>query len=70
MLYAWPSLAAAMPLTAKHRLEQDWRFAADMGRYRYSTDVLQTTHPTTRLENVGRHPSTKRLSAQGVVDRP
>ena len=69
-LYLWPSLVVAMPLTAKHRLEQAWRFTADAGRYDYDTTVLQTIRPTARLENAGRHSTTERMMAQGIVDRP
>ncbi len=69
-LYLWPSLVAAMPLTAKHQLERAWRYAGNAGSFEYHTDVLQTTHPTMRLENAGRSPQTRRMTAQGIVDRP
>jgi len=70
ILYVWPSLVVALPLTAKHQLERAWRYAGDVGSYQYRTNVIQTTHPTARLENAGRHPKTQRLAAEGMVDRP
>jgi hypothetical protein len=69
-LYLWPSLVVAMPLTAKHHLERPWRTAADIGRFQYETTVLQTTRPTARLENAGRHSTIEPLMVQGMVDRP
>jgi uncharacterized repeat protein (TIGR01451 family) len=70
LLSLWPSLVAAMPLTAKHHLERAWLLAAEVGRFEYRTDVTQTTHPTNRLENAGRSAITQHLFAKGMVDRP
>ena len=70
LLTGWPRLVEAMPLTAQHHVERAWRIAADAGRFEYDTVVVQTTHPTTRLENAGRHPTTRRMAAEGMVDRP
>ena len=75
-LILWPSLVAAMPLTAKNQLERAWRFASDIGSYKYSSTVIQTDHPIADLRNAGRsstagdNPDTKRVSAQGTVDLP
>ncbi len=70
MLYLWPSLVAAMPLTAKQQLERAWRLAADVGSYAYRTDAVQTSYPTPRLDNAGRSPRVERIWAEGMVDRP
>jgi len=69
-LYLWPSLVAAMPLTAKNQLERAWKFAGDIGSYEYNSRVLQTDHPTPHLKNAGRSPRTKQITAKGMVDLP
>ncbi|MCP4542385.1 MAG: hypothetical protein GY832_35125, partial [Chloroflexi bacterium] len=66
----WPTAAAAIPLTDEQELKQAWEYAADVGVYRYRTDVLQTIHPTPRLSNVGRSSKSERFSVAGMMDRP
>ncbi|MCP4543086.1 MAG: LamG domain-containing protein, partial [Chloroflexi bacterium] len=68
----WPSMTAAVPLTLTdaEQLKQAWEYAADVGVYRYQTDVLQTTHPTEKLVNVGRSSKIDRFSVVGMMDRP
>lgn len=68
LLYAWPSLVTAMPLTAQGQLERAWWLAGQMARFRYRAEVVQTSHPTARLSNAGCSPQIKRLFAQGLVD--
>ncbi|MEM7030782.1 MAG: hypothetical protein AAF629_14545 [Chloroflexota bacterium] len=68
MLWLWPSVVAALPLTPKDQLVRAWRFATDIGRYDYSSTVLKTDHPTHDIRNVGRTAETKRVMAQGSVD--
>ncbi|MCB9105597.1 MAG: hypothetical protein H6633_15375 [Anaerolineales bacterium] len=70
LLLLWPSLAAAMPLTAPHQLERAWRLAVDIGSYHYSSTVVQTDHPTADLRNAGRSAHVTHVSAQGAVDLP
>lgn len=69
-LWAWPLHAAALPATARQELMQAWRFANTVGRYSYETDLVQTTHPTAQLSNVGKHPQSERLTILGEMDRP
>jgi len=69
LLNFWPSLVAVMPLTAQHHLERAWRFAADVDRFTYRTNVVQTTRPTAGLENAGSTATTQRFFAEGQVDR-
>jgi hypothetical protein len=70
VLYLRPAIVAAMPLTDQDRLERAWRYAGEVGSFEYRTDVVQTTHPTARLDNAGRHPSTKRFSVAGTMNQP
>ena len=63
-----PFLVTAAPLTPKQQLERAWRFAADVGAYQYHADATQTTHPTARLENTGRHPQSERIQVEGALD--
>ncbi|MDM8527041.1 hypothetical protein QUF58_02410 [Anaerolineales bacterium HSG24] len=69
LLFLWPTFTAAMPLTAKHQLENAWRFASQVGSYRYQTTLIQNTHPTEKLVNVGRSTRPKRLTVQGMMDK-
>ena len=70
----WPTAAAAipvsLPLTDAQELKQAWEYAATVGVYRYQTNVLQTTHPTLRLNNAGRGSKTDRITVAGLMDRP
>ncbi len=66
----WPSMATAVPLTDAEQLEQAWEYAAEIGVYRYQTDVVQITHPTEKLVNVGRSSKTARITVAGLMDRP
>jgi uncharacterized repeat protein (TIGR01451 family) len=70
VLVGWPHLTTAAPLTAGHRLQRAWQQANAIGRYRYQMAVVQTTHPTARLENAGRQPKTTELRVEGKMDRP
>ncbi|MCB0108078.1 MAG: hypothetical protein KDE53_19285, partial [Caldilineaceae bacterium] len=41
------------PATASAQMQRALKNAARSGRYQYQTELLQTFHPTMRLENVG-----------------
>jgi hypothetical protein len=68
-LLLWPSLVTAVPVTHGQKLDRAARLAGDVGTYQYRTDVLQTTHPTLRIENAGRQPETSRMTVDGAVNR-
>ena len=38
--------------------------------YQHSSEILQTSYPTPRLENAGRSPKTEHLVVAGTVDQP
>ncbi len=67
-LLLWPSLATAMPLTAKHQLGRAWQLVADVAGYDYHTTAVQTTHPTARVENIGRQTKTERIEVTGQIN--
>ena len=74
----WPSMAVAVPppltgavlLGDADQLKQAWKYAGEVGVYRYQTDVIQTTHPTLNLVNVGRSAKTERIMVSDLMDRP
>ena len=68
-LLVWPSFVTAVPFTVGQELDRAGRLAHDVGSYRYRTDVVQTTHPTARLENAGRQEESTRMTVEGAVDR-
>jgi hypothetical protein len=68
-LLLWPTLVTAIPLTPKQEVDSAWRFAGDVGSYQYRTDVIQTTHPTARLENAGRNIKSTRMTVEGAIDQ-
>lgn len=59
---------ADIPLSARESLHQAWQSAGNSGRYEYRTEILQTTHPTMRLENAGRSAHTARVMIDGEMD--
>ncbi len=65
-----PAFVTAAPLSDDARLKAAWERAAEAGVYNYRTDVLQTTHPTLKLVNVGRSSKTDRITVAGLMDRP
>jgi uncharacterized repeat protein (TIGR01451 family) len=69
-LLVWPTLMSAAPLTAFQRLQAAWGQANERGQYHYQTTLVQNTHPTAKLENVGRRPITQRMVIEGQVNRP
>ena len=69
-LFLWPSFVAAVPLTTQNQFDRAWTLARDIGKYEFSTNVIQTMHPTLHVENVGRSPETTRMTADGMVDMP
>ncbi|MEM7028164.1 MAG: LamG-like jellyroll fold domain-containing protein [Chloroflexota bacterium] len=70
LLYLWPSFAVAMPLTGQQRLEQAWKLAADIGVYKHRSEIVQTSHPTPRLENAGRSPKIEQMFTSGFMNIP
>ena len=69
MLFLWPRLVTATPLTPKHHLERAWHNADQVGHYQYQTTVIQTTHPTARLDNLGRRSTVEYVDVVGQIDR-
>jgi len=65
-----PTIVTAGPLSSAQNLRAAWHYAADLGVYRYQTNVLQTVHPTTKLANVGRSSKTQSFSVSGQMDKP
>ncbi|HRW08999.1 MAG TPA: hypothetical protein P5121_28035, partial [Caldilineaceae bacterium] len=57
------------PATASAQIQRALKNAASSGRYQYQTELLQTLHPTMRLENVGRTTRTTRAVMAGEMDR-
>jgi hypothetical protein len=49
-------------------IQRAWQRASDMGAYRYSTTIAQTTHPLLKLENVGLGSTTERIYVEGDMD--
>ncbi|MCP4537855.1 MAG: hypothetical protein GY832_11990 [Chloroflexi bacterium] len=54
----------------KQQIARAWDQAIDIGRYEFHTTVLQTLHPTLRLENVGRTARTEKYTINGEMDQP
>ncbi len=69
-LIAWSYVINAAPLTIAQQLQHAWRQASAIGQYQYQTDVLQTIHPTAKLENAGRQTQTQTLTVEGEMNRP
>ncbi|MEZ4678254.1 MAG: hypothetical protein R2932_28970 [Caldilineaceae bacterium] len=57
------------PATAYTQIQHALKNAASSGRYQYQTELLQSFHPTMRLENVGRTTRTTRMVMAGEMDR-
>ncbi len=69
--YVWQQpMSVAWSPSFQSQLKQAWQQATDIGVYDYQTTLIQTTHPTERLENVGLSSSTDRMYVEGSVDRP
>lgn len=65
-----PVLARSVSPTASQQLEKAWRRAVSAGRYTYRSTIVQTLHPTARIENAGRAATVQRLTVTGQVDAP
>ena len=70
LLMLWPLIGSAAPMTAPRKLADAWQDAADIGVYHYETNIIQTTHPTHKLVNVGRSSDTQVMSISGFMDKP
>ena len=68
LILAIPSLVVADSNSAQEALQSAWERATANGRYQYQADVIQTTHPTARLENVGRTDQVQYLTVSGEMD--
>jgi uncharacterized membrane protein len=55
--------------TAQDQLEAAWQRAHTVSAYQYTANVRQTTHPTAKVENAGRHPKTQQMTIEGQIDR-
>jgi hypothetical protein len=62
--------AQVLPLSSSQQLQAAWRVATAIGRFRYQTQVIQTTHPTVSLQNAGRQVKTKQMRVEGAIDLP
>jgi hypothetical protein len=60
--------AQVLPLSSSQQLQAAWRVATAIGRFRYQTQVIQTTHPTISLQNAGRQVKTKQMRVEGAID--
>ena len=70
ILLFWPSIVTAVPLTTQQQFDGVWQQARDIGNYQFNASALQTSHPTPRIENVGRGPEQSLLLASGLVNMP
>ncbi|MEM7798065.1 MAG: LamG-like jellyroll fold domain-containing protein, partial [Chloroflexota bacterium] len=68
LLFAFPSITKAIPLSDGDQFDRVWRMAQNVGSYEFEADVLQTTLPTLSLENLGQTPQRSRTTANGSVD--
>jgi len=68
-LLARPLGAHAPEITARGEIEAAWQRADELGAYGYTSDIVQTTWPLPKLENVGLSSQTDRLYIEGRVDR-
>nr|MBC8249032.1 hypothetical protein [Anaerolineales bacterium] len=65
-----PSLASPARLSAERQVRAAWQKARQVGVYRYSTSIVQTTWPLPRLENVGLSSTQQRIYLEGQADLP
>jgi hypothetical protein len=67
-----PSVAAAdAPSTSPEQtVQRAWQRAADLGKYRLSSEVVRTTYPAPAVVNVGRSPQQQTVHLEGEVDLP
>lgn len=68
------SLQASPPASeatheAYDEVQAAWQRANELGVYHYTSDIVQTTWPLPKLENVGLSSKTDRLYIEGQVDR-
>ncbi|OQY44357.1 MAG: hypothetical protein B6242_12965, partial [Anaerolineaceae bacterium 4572_78] len=55
--------------SAQSEINAAWEKASGIAVYKHSTTVIQTTHPTEKLENVGLSSITKRLYFKGETNK-
>lgn len=70
LLSAPTGIFSAPPLdpTAVDEVNDAWQQALEIGVYDYSSDIVQTTWPTPRLENVGLSSTQRRFYLEGNTD--
>lgn len=68
---AWGAPAAGQnAATPAATLQNAWTLTQQLGRYRFTSTIEQTTNPTPSLRNVGRGPSQETLYLEGKSDLP
>ena len=65
-----PAPLVSAPLSPHQQVQAAWENALNYDGYRYSATVVQTTHPTLRLENAGLSSQQTRLYLEGEFSRP
>ena len=64
-----PSTLIFSAPSAEGVVNQAWQRAEEVGIYDYQTNIVQTTWPTERLENVGLSSSQERVYLEGHTNR-
>ncbi len=54
----------------RSQVQQAWQSATSIGQYHYRSTILQTTHPTLSVENVGRTARSAQFVLEGEMDGP
>ncbi len=62
--------AGVFPDTPEKIIQEAWQRAADLGAYRFATEMTQVTYPAPALANVGRSPTQQTVHLEGSVDLP
>ncbi|MEM7800668.1 MAG: hypothetical protein AAF633_15865, partial [Chloroflexota bacterium] len=68
LLFAFPSITKAIPLTDQDKFDRIWRIARDVGAYEFETDLLETTLPAFGVENIGQTPQYSQATALGSAN--
>jgi len=69
-LLIWPAPLVSMPLSPRQQVQNAWERALNQDGYRYTSTIIQTVHPTLRLENAGLSSQETRMYMEGEVNRP
>jgi len=60
--------AAPEPLSPARAVQVAWERVHDMGAYRFTTKIVQTTYPAPALANAGRSPRQETFHLEGSTD--